>query len=419
MNQNSLKQNLEPRVLFVDMNSFFASCEQQVNYYLRGRPVGVCVYTGKYGCVIAPSVEAKRAGVKTGMRLNDAIQICPDLVPIETNPARYREFHVKIMNVLRKYADDVLPKSIDEAVVNLTKYKWMYKDPVQVAYRIKEDIKNEVGDWLRCSIGVAPNTFLAKLASDLQKPDGLTIINPDNIDSILGKLDLQDLPGISSNYARRLERAGITNPLKMRHTSAQVLREIFKSVEGYYWHYRLNFYEFDINSHAYKSMQAQRQISKEQRSSVENVEQVFMTLCMRLEQRMVKHGVYCKTIGFTARYGDSERWDDYFSISEPIQDGIELMNLIRERIDQFLQKYHAKPIFTTDVRSLGITVTNFVKKEDVQPNLFEDRSRQNKLRETVYQIKNRFGDIKLLRATELTENMVVKDVIGFGSVKDL
>jgi DNA polymerase-4 len=401
------------------MNSFFASCEQQVNYYLRGRPVGVCVYTGKYGCVIAPSVEAKRAGVKTGMRLNDAIQLCPDLVPIETNPARYREFHVKIMNVLRKYADDVLPKSIDEAVVNLTQYKWMYKDPVQVAYRIKEDIKNEVGDWLRCSIGVAPNTFLAKLASDLQKPDGLTIINPENIDTVLAKLDLQDLPGISSNYARRLERAGITNPLKMRYTSAQVLREIFKSVEGYYWHYRLNFYEFDINSHAYKSMQAQRQISKEQRSSVESVEQVFMTLCMRLEQRMVKHGVYCKTIGFTARYGEPERWDDYFSISEPIQDGIELMNLIRERIDQFLQKYHAKPIFTTDVRSLGITVTNFVKKEDVQPNLFEDRSRQNKLRETVYEIKNRFGDIKLLRATELTENMVVKDVIGFGSVKDL
>ena len=419
MNQNSLKQNLEPRVLFVDMNSFFASCEQQVNYYLRGRPVGVCVYTGKYGCVIAPSVEAKRAGVKTGMRLNDAIQVCPDLVPIETNPARYREFHVKIMNVLRKYADDVLPKSIDEAVVNLTQYKWMYKDPMQVAYRIKEDIKNEVGDWLRCSIGVAPNTFLAKLASDLQKPDGLTVINPDNIDSILGKLQLQDLPGISSNYARRLERAGITNPLKMRHTSAQVLREIFKSVEGYYWHYRLNFYEFDINSHAYKSMQAQRQISKEQRSSVESVEQVFMTLCMRLEQRMVKHGVYCKTIGFTARYGNSERWDDYFSISEPIQDGIELMNLILERIDQFLQKYHAKPVFTTDVRSLGITVTNFVKKEDVQPNLFEDRSRQNKLRETVYQIKNRFGDIKLLRGVELTENMIVKDVIGFGSVKDL
>ncbi len=419
MNQNHLDQQLEPRVLFVDMNSFFASCEQQVNYYLRGRPVGVCVYTGKYGCVIAPSIEAKQRGVKTGMRLNDAIQLCPDLVPVETNPARYREFHVKIMNVLRNYAEDVLPKSIDEAVVNLSKYKLMYKDPVEVALRIKADIKEQVGDWLRCSIGIAPNTFLAKLGSDLQKPDGLTLITPENIDGILSKLSLEDLPGIASNYARRLERAGITNPLKMRYTSAQVLREIFKSVEGYYWHYRLNFRELDINSSDYKSMQAQRQVSREQRSTVESIEQVFMTLCMRLEQRMVKHGVYCKTIGFSARYGDAERWDDYFSIGQPIQDGIVLMNLIKERIHQFETTYKAKPVFTTDIRSIGVTITNFVKSQDVQQTLFEDTSKKDQLRKTMYEIKNKFGDIKLLRATELRDNTIVKDVIGFGSVKDL
>lgn len=419
MNQNHLEEQLESRVLFVDMNSFFASCEQQVNYYLRGRPIGVCVYTGKFGCVIAPSVEAKLRGVKTGMRLNDAIQVCPELVPIETNPARYREFHVKIMNVLRKYAEDVLPKSIDEAVVNLSKYKLMYKDPTQIALRIKEDIKNEVGDWLRCSIGIAPNTFLAKLASNLQKPDGLSIITPDNIDQVLSKLSLQDLPGIAKNHARRLEQAGIQTPLKMRHTSPQVLREIFKSVEGYYWHYRLNFRELDINSHEYKSMQAQRQISREQRSTVESVEQVFMTLCMRLEQRMVKHGIHCKTIGFSARYGDNTRWDDYFSIGQPIQDGIILMNLIKERIHQFESKYQTNPVFTTDVRSIGVNITNFIKDPDVHPNLFEDNTRKDTLRKTVYEIKNKFGDIKLLRATELSDNMIVKDVIGFGSVKDL
>ncbi len=419
MNQNNLVEQLEPRVLFVDMNSFFASCEQQVNYYLRGRPVGVCVYTGRYGCVIAPSVEAKLRGVKTGMRLNDAMQLCPELVPIETNPARYREFHVKIMNVLRNYAEDVLPKSIDEAVVNLSKYKLMYKDPVEVALKIKADIRDQVGDWLRCSIGIAPNTFLAKLGSDIQKPDGLTVITPDNIDQILSKLSLQDLPGIAGNLARRLERAGITTPLKMRYTSPQILREIFKSVEGYYWHYRLNFRELDINSNEYKSMQAQRQVSREQRSSVESIEQVFMTLCMRLEQRMVKHGIHCRTIGFSARYGDMERWDDYFSIGQPIQDGIILMNLIKERIHQFETKHHTKPVFTTDIRSIGITITNFMKSQDVHPNLFEDTSRKDQLRKTVYEIKNKFGDIKLLRATELSENMIVKDVIGFGSVKDL
>src|SRR4051812_25170707 len=101
------------------MDSFFARCEQQVNYWLRKRPVGVCVYTGKFGCVISPSTEAKSRGVKTGMRLNEAVKICPELVPLETNPARYREFHIKIIQVLKKYSQDIVPKSIDEAIVNL------------------------------------------------------------------------------------------------------------------------------------------------------------------------------------------------------------------------------------------------------------------------------------------------------------
>ena len=87
LNFNHLAYDADTLVFFVDMNSFFAACEQQVNFYLRGRPVGVCVYTGKYGCVIAPSIEAKKKGVKTGMRLNEAMQLCPELVPLETNPA--------------------------------------------------------------------------------------------------------------------------------------------------------------------------------------------------------------------------------------------------------------------------------------------------------------------------------------------
>ena len=128
-------------IMFVDMNIFFASCEQQVNYWLRGRPVGVCAYTGKNGCIIAPSIEAKRKGVKTGMRLNESIQLCPDIVPLETHPNRYREYHIKIMNVLKQYSEDVTPKSIDEAIIDLTDYKLIYKnlnDIQQLAHKIKK-----------------------------------------------------------------------------------------------------------------------------------------------------------------------------------------------------------------------------------------------------------------------------------------
>lgn len=201
MNANRLGTHTEPTVLFVDMNSFFASCEQQDNYWLRGRPVAVCVYTGPRGCVIAPSIEAKLRGVKTGMRLDEAMLLCPDLVPVETSPDRYRNYHVKLIRVFKRFSDDVLPKSIDGAVIDLTNYQLAYKSMPDVARQVKAAIWAEVGDYLRCSIGIAPNAFLAKLASNLHKPDGLTTISPATIDGVLGKLTLTDLPGIGQKMA--------------------------------------------------------------------------------------------------------------------------------------------------------------------------------------------------------------------------
>ena len=138
MNNNSLTH--DHLVLFIDMNSFFASCEQQVNYHLRGRPVAVCVYTGKYGAIIALSIEAKKRGLKSFMRLDEAVKECPELVPLETNPQRYREFHIKIMKVLKKYSEEVIPKSIDEAYMDISSYKLLYKNPLDLAKKIKEDI---------------------------------------------------------------------------------------------------------------------------------------------------------------------------------------------------------------------------------------------------------------------------------------
>jgi len=273
MNLNSLNTRNNNGILFIDMNSFFASCEQQVNYWLRGRPVGVCVYTGKFGCVIAPSNEAKKRGVKTGMRLNEAMAICPDLVPLETNPARYRNYHKKIMAVLHKYSNEIIPKSIDEAIVNLNGYELVYNDAITIAKKIKEDIKNEVGDWLKCSIGIAPNAFLAKLASNIQKPDGLTIINPQNIDAVLSKLRLTDLPGIAKNMAERLQNSGINTPLELRYSNPERLRIICKGIVGEYWHQRLNFGEVDMKDRSdYKTNQAMRHLSKDKRKTMAGIE---------------------------------------------------------------------------------------------------------------------------------------------------
>ncbi|MCY7352778.1 MAG: DNA polymerase IV [Cytophagaceae bacterium] len=427
MNANRITDNIEPRVLFVDMNSFFASCEQQVNYWLRGRPVAVCVYVGQRGCVIAPSIEAKQRGVKLGMRLDEAMKRCPDLVPIETNPERYREFHVKIIDVLKKFSDDVLPKSIDEAVVDLTRFRFVHKDPVAVARAIKQAIRIDVGDWLRCSIGVAPNVFLAKLGTEIQKPDGLVVITPDTIDAVLATLQLTDLPGIGLRMAAQLERGGVHSPLELRYASPDRLRAVCKSIVGWHWHLRLNFGgEVDMASSAYKSMQAMRTISAEQRRSAAMLMDILTALCLTLERRMVRQEVFARMIFVHCGYDSGRHYADEVRLEIPLQDGVRIQKLVIDRMERFRRQHLCEPVLNAHLTRLCVGVNRFVSAEAVQYTLFEESSRnggsrfrEDKLRKTVYDIKDRFGSDKLLRAAQLSDSPVWRDVIGFGSIKDL
>jgi DNA polymerase-4 len=416
----SLNPRTKARVLFIDMNSFFASCEQQDNYWLRNRPVAVCVYTGKYGCVIAPSIEAKQFGVKTGMRLNEAMALCKDLVPIETHPNRYRQYHTKIMAVLKSYCEDVYPKSIDEAVVDLTNYELIYKDVTELAKKIKLDIQNNVGDWLKCSIGIAPNSFLAKLASDIQKPNGLTIINHDNIDEQLAKLKLTDLPGIASNMEIRLNKGGIQTPLQMRYTSSENLKSILKSIVGYHWYCRLNFIEIDLNNeHDYKSMQAMRHLSKEIRQSTEQIIELIITLCLTLEKRMTTRHIFAQTIGFHVSYANGDRWDDHLNLKTPLQDGADLYVIFSDRMTEFEKINSGEKIIHSGVIRVMVYVSNFIHSSYVQYNLFENNHKKDSLRKLVYDLKHKYGNKKLMRGIEAGDEEILQDVIGFGSVKDL
>ncbi|WP_020607561.1 DNA polymerase Y family protein [Spirosoma spitsbergense] len=421
MNRNRLSTHTLPTILFIDMNSFFASCEQQDNYWLRGRPVGVCVYTGRHGCIIAPSVEAKLRGIKTGMRLDEAMVLCPDLVPLETHPARYREYHVRIIDVLRTFSDDVVPKSIDEAVVDLTNYQLVYKDMQQTALAIKQAIRQKVGDWLRCSIGMAPNVFLAKLASDMQKPDGLTVITPDTIDDVLRTLVLTDLPGIGHRIAARLQAGGVHTPLELRYASPEYLRAVCRSIVGWHWHLRLNFAgEVDLDTNPdNKSMSAMRTISADQRHSPERLDELLQSLCLTLERRMVQKGIYCQDMSFSCRYHTGKTYNYEAHFDTPKQDGTDLYRIIQERMVKFQSAHQCEPVLNEHLRSMCVAVFRFIPADMVPLNLFEDDSRKNKFRQTLYEAKTKFGANKLVRATELRDNPAYRDVIGFGNIKDL
>lgn len=418
--RNSNRYNADSVFLYIDMNSYFASCEQQDFPELRGKPVGVLTHDSPYACIIAPSTEAKKYGVKTGMRLNEGKMLCPNIIPVLTRPFRYRQIHVEIMKILTSYCDkdNVIAKSIDEAVMDLTSYRLVYKDLMALGRSIKEDIRNACGEYVKCSIGIAPNAFLAKLATELQKPDGLIQITPDNLDGYLAQLKLTDLPGIARNNERRLITIGIRNPLEMRHASEGLLRRAFGGVVGNYWHSRLNFGEVDWYKNEYRAMSATRTISPEQRSSRQSLDSLLISLCTRLEQRLVKQDVFCRSVNFFIRYKNNTSWDTGIRVQQPLQDAVEIRRHLEERMQAFEQS-HDTTILNNQAAQMGVTIADFFPAAYIQYNLFENKMQADKVRKTIYQIKDKYGKNIVRKASETISPNEMVDAIGFGSVKDL
>src|ERR687893_231924 len=157
-----------PTIMHVDLNSCFATIEQQANPLLRGKPMVVAAYNSPNGCVVAPSIEAKQYGIKTGMTVWEARLLYPKVIVREPNPDMYRAVHLLFRRIFRDYSPDVTPKSIDEAVIDLTDTLCLFKGTVtDIGKEIKRRFREEIGEWMKCSIGVSTNRFLAKLAASL------------------------------------------------------------------------------------------------------------------------------------------------------------------------------------------------------------------------------------------------------------
>ena len=418
--QNSSKAINGSFVMFLDMNSYFASCEQQRHPELRGKPLGVLTYDSPNAAVIAASKEAKIFGIKSGMRLGDCRALCPQLITTTTHPAWYRQIHVDVMAILRSYCDDVIPKSIDEAVANFNSYRLVYDDLTEVASQIKADITAKY-DYLTCSIGIAPNSFLAKLGTGLQKIDGLIVITPENIDGYLATLKLTDLPGIATNNERRLKMIGINNPLQMRHSSPALLRKAFGGVVGDYWHRRLNFAEVDMYSRAEnRTMSATRTLSRQQSQNRQVLESMLISLCTRLEQRMVKSEMFCREVSFSIRYKDGTSWDTTVKLAEPVQDAMELISYIKERIADYERSHHLQALFNERVTNLTVAIASFMNGRVMQYSLFDNRMKKDTVRKVMYDIKEVYEQNNIVRkGCELIIPNVMKDAVGFGSVKDM
>ncbi len=322
-----------PTVMHVDLNSCFATIEQQANPFLRGKPVAVAAYVEDRGCILAASVEAKRLGIKTGMRVRDGKFLCPQLVVLPPDPNKYRFVNRQLLKVLQSYSPEVSVESIDEMVMDVG---WMVvgvtplRPPllklnamVEIAQEIKQRIKSEIGEWITVSIGIAPNRYLAKVASGLHKPNGLDLITQETIASIFAKLKLEDLCGIKTANANRLRLSGIYTPLAMLSADARTLERAFHSIVGYHWWLRLHGYE---DGSMYKTFKDQAAFAKgfgepQQKSFGQSyalgrsytpqepgLHQILAQLVMKMGRRLREAGASARSIGVSLLFTDYTHW---------------------------------------------------------------------------------------------------------------
>ncbi|HUZ04477.1 MAG TPA: hypothetical protein VMU62_03890, partial [Acidobacteriaceae bacterium] len=230
----------EPRVgwLFLDLNSYFASVEQELDPALRNRPVAVVPVMTDTTCCIAASYEAKAFGVKTGTQVGEAKRLCPGIALVEGRHEVYVDYHHRIVQVVEGCVPVSCVLSIDEMACRLIGREQPLLPAMQLARRIKAEIREKVGSTLRCSVGLAPNRYLAKVASDMEKPDGLTALTHDLLPQALLRLELRDLTGIGRRMEHRLHTQGIRDMAALLACTPEQLRQAWGNVQGQrLWHW--------------------------------------------------------------------------------------------------------------------------------------------------------------------------------------
>lgn len=231
------------RWLYVDFNSYFASVEQQLSPGLRHRPIIVVPVMTDSTCAIAASYEAKAFGIKTGTPVYEARRKCPGLVCVQARHEHYVDFHHRLIDEIGRHIPVSAVCSIDEMACRLMKNESGPETAVRIARSIKAGISQNIGPHIRCSIGVAPNKYLAKIATDMQKPDGLVVLKTEALPHSLLGLALRDLPGVGANVEKRLHRAGIFDIKTLLQLQPRHLRAVWGNIWGEKLWYLLRGYD--------------------------------------------------------------------------------------------------------------------------------------------------------------------------------
>jgi DNA polymerase-4 len=416
MSIDSLQINSSPpRIMHIDLNSCFATVAQQAISGLRGKPLVIAAYATPNGCVIAPSIEAKKLGIRVGMRVKEAQTICPNIVVREPDPVLVRDVHMKFKKIANDYSPDVFPKSIDEVVIDFTPITHNLQPTtnplISIGYEIKQRLRTEIGEWISCNVGIGANRFLAKVASSLHKPDGLDIIDRTNLVSIYKTLSLIDLPGINTRFEARLTAEGIFTPVDFLNTSLMKLKkEVFQSITGYYWYQRLRGWEVDNIEWGRKSFGQDYALGKKTADRRE-LSKLLMKLTEKMGRRLRKNGYTASGVHLGILYTDRSFWHLQHETRNTLST---TGNLYRELMWIFNRQPKIKP-----VAKLSVSCFHLQKKQFSQNTLFDMEARAEKTAQAADAINDRYGEFCITPALMMGMNKLVVDRIAFGGVKEL
>ncbi|MFA6249932.1 MAG: DNA polymerase IV [Candidatus Shapirobacteria bacterium] len=393
--------------MFIDLNSCFASIEQQANPLLRGRPIAVAAYDSPRGCILAPSVEAKKLGIKVGMRVADGQLICPGLLVLTPDPHKYRAVHRQLRAILGQYTTQFVAKSVDEFVLNLEGFPAFRRGLFTVGQEIKSRIRSEIGDWLTVSIGLAPNRFLAKTASNLKKPDGLEEINISNFKQIYARLSLTDLTGIDKNLAARLNLVGIHTVLDFFGSSLSRLKSAFRSVCGYYWYLRLRGWEIDDVEFGRKSFGHMYSLPRPLVTKAE-LSPILAKLVEKTCYRLRQKGYHTRGLHLAVLYRDHSFWHQGMATQATLFSSADIYKLALRILSR---SPYLKP-----VANLSVSCFNLVKSQSVQFDLFDTVAPKLRLTQALDNINTIYGNFVITPAVMLGTGDQVLDRIGFGNI---
>lgn len=433
------------------MNSYFASVEQQANPHLRGLPVGVCEHLG--GIIIAPSVEAKRLGIKLGTPVWEARKIYHSIVLLPVDPDKIRSVTARFLRILADYSDEVKKSSIDEAFVDLSGVCRDYDEALLIALEIKQRLRFEVGEWVSCSIGIGPNKLVAKIAADLGGGDidRICAVTPEDVPGLYERLNLTDVPGIGRRLERSLHKLGIFTLKELAsYPLANLLNQF--GIMGYELHRLANFdlsrplatlpssgesNDEDIKSigHSYTLPRPIKEIGE--------IKKLMLKLAEKIGRRMRRKNAR----GNVIHYFHSDKRYEWFSrqhkISEFINDGGEIYRAawrvfassiisspgegrVRERllagqtgqVDD-LSSFLSPRLERGAIKILGLSVSGLLFQNPPEP-LLPQYKKPTQVVAVIDKINDKYGEFTIRRGRLLgIPEEWGKDTVGFGRMKEI